>query len=196
MEIIFATTNKHKIEEIQYLCPGFIRLKSLHDLGFYEALPETCDTIKDNALQKATYIFERYHQPVFAEDTGLEVEALGGAPGVFTARYAGDGASSQQNISKLLHVMKDIKERKARFVTYIAFVNATGESFLFEGICNGEITESPIGSEGFGYDPVFKPHNSQKTFAQMSMDEKNIFSHRRKAFSSFLDFLILQHKLS
>lgn len=189
MEIIFATGNAHKVKEIQSLCPDFIQLKSLREIGFANDIPETSPTISGNSLQKATFIFERMQKAVMAEDTGLEVEALNGLPGVNTARYAGLNATFEDNIRKLLSELNGKTNRNARFITVITFIDNSGTLHQFEGICDGEILLEKKGNDGFGYDPVFQPKGSIKSFAQMQLQEKNGFSHRAKAFQQFVDFL-------
>lgn len=189
MEIIFATGNEHKVNEIQSLCPDFVQLKSLKQIGFIEAVPETSPTIAGNSLQKATFIFQKTFKPVMAEDTGLEVVALKGLPGVNTARYAGVNASFEDNIRKLLNELQGETIRDARFITVITFIDELGKVHQFEGICEGEILLEKAGEKGFGYDPVFKPKGSDKSFAQMELQEKHLFSHRAKAFQQLMNFL-------
>ena len=189
MEIVFATGNAHKVYEIQALCPSYIQLKSLKEIGFTEEIPETSPTIAGNSLQKANYIFERIQQAVIAEDTGLEVEYLQGLPGVNTARYAGENATAEDNIQKLLQALGSQKNRTARFVTVITFIERSGVVHQFEGTCEGEILLQKSGSKGFGYDPVFQPKGSSHSFAQMNLSQKNKYSHRAKAFRQFQAFL-------
>ncbi|MDR2848766.1 MAG: RdgB/HAM1 family non-canonical purine NTP pyrophosphatase [Bacteroidales bacterium] len=191
--LIFATANPHKLEEVQAMLPAHIRLRSLADIGFRGDIPETEPTLEGNALQKARYIFERFAQPCFSDDTGLETEALNGAPGVYSARYAGVTGSqaekAQANMSKLLVALSDADNRKARFRTVIAYIDASGSAHIFEGIVNGVISESPQGATGFGYDPVFIPDGYNVSFAQMPIDEKNRISHRAKAFGQFAKWI-------
>lgn len=186
--LCFATNNIHKTEEIRALLGPFFVLKNLKDIGCTEELPETQSTIEGNALQKARYVFDHYHVPCFADDTGLEVESLNGEPGVFSARYAGEHRSDQDNITLLLSKLPNQKNRKARFKTVIAWIDE-GEIQTFEGVIHGTIVESPKGSGGFGYDPVFKPEGSDKTFAEMALAEKNLISHRALAVKKLVNFL-------
>lgn len=193
--IIFATNNAHKLKEISDLLGYDFHLKSLKDIGFSGDIPEEQPTLEGNALDKAKYIVERYDVSCFADDTGLEVEALKGEPGVFSARYAGTVAEhgseekrSQANIEKLLANLKNNPNRKARFRTVIAYID-NGKSHLFEGIVNGQIIEEKRGTDGFGYDPVFVPDGFSQTFAEMPLSEKNKISHRARAFAKFIAFL-------
>ncbi len=188
MRLVFASQNLHKLEEIKPLLPPSAELVSLADLNFNEEIPETSPTISGNALQKAHYIFDRFNRPCFADDTGLEIEALGGRPGVYSARYSGEGKSAEDNIQKVLQELTGEKNRKANFKTVIALVGL-GEPLLFEGIISGSITEEKRGTNGFGYDPVFLPEGSARTFAQMSMEEKNKLSHRSLAVKKFVEYL-------
>jgi XTP/dITP diphosphohydrolase len=191
-DILFATANAHKILEIASLLGPEYRLKSLAELGIKEDIPEDGDTLEENALAKARFLFERFGIPCFADDTGLEVAVLGGAPGVRSARYAeasGDMmARSAANIRKLLEALSRHTDRNARFRTVIAYLDGEKE-WLFEGIVNGTILEEPTGSGGFGYDPVFVPQGSARSFAEMSLEEKNALSHRARALKQFLAFL-------
>lgn len=180
-KLVFATNNAHKIKELQRIAGDKITILSLADIGCTEEIPETADTIAGNARIKAEYVSNRYNVDCFADDTGLEVEALGGAPGVHTARYATiEGHDTLKNNELLLKNMIGKKNRKARFVTIIALVE-NGKTLFFEGICPGEITEVAEGKNGFGYDPVFRPDGSPYTFAEMTDDQKNLISHRGKA---------------
>ena len=188
MELVFATNNKHKLDEIKAAIDKSIRIVSLDEMNIREEIPETQETIEGNAIQKARYIFEKYKINCFADDTGLEVEALNGRPGVYSARYAGENCTFRDNVNKLLGEMQNKKNRSAKFRTIIAFVN-NGEVNTFEGSVDGEITEDAAGNEGFGYDPVFKPSGFATTFAQMSQEEKNGISHRGKAVSKFVEYL-------
>ncbi|MCM4161161.1 non-canonical purine NTP diphosphatase [Antarcticibacterium flavum] len=188
MKLIFATHNKNKLQEVQALMPQSIELLSLDDIGCFEEIPETADTIDGNAILKADHIKEHYRLDCFADDTGLEVEALHGAPGVYSARYAGEGKSNEDNVQKLLEELKDEDNRRAQFKTVIA-LNLHDHQFLFQGICTGTITREKRGDKGFGYDPVFQPDGSNKTFAQMSMEEKAILSHRGKALRDLIEYL-------
>jgi XTP/dITP diphosphohydrolase len=186
--LIFATNNLNKLREVQDIVTTGIKLLSLKEIDFSDTLPETSQTIEDNALQKAKYLYGRTHQNCFADDTGLEVEVLNGAPGVYSARYAGENASDNDNIKKLLKEMKGENNRKARFKTIIALI-IDGKEYLFEGIVNGVIVTEPIGSAGFGYDPVFIPEGHSSTFAQMSLEDKNKISHRAMAFKKLAEYL-------
>lgn len=188
MELIFATNNQHKATEINSLLGQNWAVKSLADLNFNEEVPETGDTLEDNALEKARYIHQLWGKNCFADDTGLEVEALHGAPGVFSARYAGEDKDSSKNINRLLEELKGQSNRKARFRTVIALI-IEGREFLFEGIVNGQILENREGNGGFGYDPVFKPDEADVSFAQMPLSEKNLISHRARAMKKLTDFL-------
>ena len=191
--MIFATANRHKLEEVQAMLPVFLHIKTLSDIGFTDDIPETEDTIEGNALLKVRHIFDLYGEPCFADDTGLEVEALDGAPGVYSARYAGVEGSSEirakANMTKLLLNLAGQTNRKARFRTMIAYIDADNKSHLFEGVVNGVIIEETVGNEGFGYDPVFVPDGYDITYAQMSLSEKNMISHRAKAFRKFAEAL-------
>lgn len=188
MNILFATNNKHKLEEVQNLLPEGFAIKTPHDCGITEEIPETADTLEGNALMKARYLFDRSNLNVFADDTGLEVEALGGAPGVRSARYATDGHDPEANNRLLMKNLDGAKSRKAQFRTVIALI-LDGEEFLFEGIVHGEIATSYSGSEGFGYDPIFIPEGESRTFAEMSIDEKGEISHRGRATRKLVEFL-------
>lgn len=189
--LVFATNNAHKLREMRQLVGDSIELLSLADIGCKEELPETSDTIKGNAIQKATYVSEHYGVDCMADDTGLEVEALGGAPGVHTARYASaEGHDSRSNMELLLHNLRDAVNRNARFVTVIAHVQVKGTTQCYEGICNGTIATEPRGTAGFGYDPVFIPEGQPLTFAQMDDSQKNAVSHRGRASRLFADSFI------
>ena len=188
MDIVFATHNRHKSEEAcQILGPRWT-LRNLHDLGQTEEIPETADTLKGNALQKAQYVYDKYHLSCFADDTGLEVEALGGQPGVYSARYAGEHCTFADNVRKLLHEMEGKSNRRACFKTVVALI-LDGETHFFEGRVDGTIIESPRGEEGFGYDPVFVPDGFTETFAEMSAEQKNKISHRGRAMAKLIEFL-------
>ena len=188
-QLVFATANKHKFEEVRAILPDGLQLKSLSSIGFTGDIPETEATIEGNAVLKARYVSKIYMMPCFADDTGLEVEALNGAPGVYSARYADIEGSqevrSKANINKLLCELAGKTNRKARFRTVIAYVDINHETHIFEGVVNGSITETALGNEGFGYDPVFMPDGYDLTFAQMPLSEKNLISHRAKAFQKF-----------
>jgi XTP/dITP diphosphohydrolase len=194
--IIFATNNKHKLEEVRNLLGNSFVLKSLNDIGFSGDIPETQPTLEGNALQKAKFIFDKYNIPCFADDTGLEVESLKGEPGVYSARYSGtlekfgtEEKRSKENINKLLLNLESKSNRNARFRTVIAFIDNSGSPFYFEGIVNGTIINELKGNKGFGYDPVFIPDGYNITFAEMPLSEKNKISHRARAFSKLIHFL-------
>ena len=188
MKIVFATNNLDKIKEVQSLIPSHITLISLKSIGCHEEIPETKDTIKENAIQKASYVKEHYGLNCFADDTGLEVTALNGAPGVYSARYAGPEKCSESNMSLLLSKLKPMSDRSAQFKTVIA-LNYNGKLFTFEGVCKGEITKQKKGSGGFGYDPIFKPYEEIYTFAELSLDRKNQIGHRGKAVTNLVNHL-------
>ncbi len=182
--LIFATNNVNKVIEVKAIVGDAYKIISLQEAGILEEIPEPFETIEANAVHKASFIFNKYNLPCFSEDTGLIVPALNGAPGVKSARYAGEHATAQENIAKLLNNLTEEKNRAAYFKTVIVYY--THEIKLFEGICDGTITKNLAGDTGFGYDPIFIPNGSQLTFAQMTMDEKNRFSHRKKAMKAFL----------
>ncbi|MFL9843334.1 non-canonical purine NTP diphosphatase [Flavobacterium rhizosphaerae] len=188
MKLVFASNNKNKIEEIKHQLPGDIELLSLEDIGCFEEIPETATTIEGNAILKADYVTKNYGYNCFADDTGLEVTALNGAPGVYSARYAGEAKDANANMDKLLAELKTAKDRSANFKTVIA-LNLNGSQYLFTGIVNGIITEEKTGDKGFGYDPVFKPEGKNLTFAQISLQEKTAMSHRGRAVKKLIDFL-------
>lgn len=188
MKLIFASSNKNKFIEVEKIIPKNIKLGNLIELNFFEEIPEKEDTIEGNATFKANYINSKFNVNVFADDTGLEVQALDGKPGVHSARYAGNECNSEKNITKLLKELKNIKNRKARFKTIIALV-LNKKSYQFEGIINGEILLSKKGENGFGYDPIFKPDGYQKSFAELSIDVKNKISHRALAINKLIDFI-------
>jgi XTP/dITP diphosphohydrolase len=189
MNIVFATNNSNKIKEVQALLPSYIKLVRLEEIGCVEDIPETQDTIEGNAIQKADYIKTHYGLDCFADDTGLEVMALDGAPGVYSARYAGPQRNADDNMNLLLSELASKDNRSARFKTVIA-MHFQGEFITFEGICEGEITKSKTGTEGFGYDPIFQPKSFEKTFAEISLDEKNRIGHRGKAVSKLVTYFI------
>ncbi len=192
MKLVFATHNQNKFTEVQTLMPGHVELLSLNDIGCHEEIPETANTIDGNAILKAEYVNRHYGYNCFADDTGLEVSSLNGAPGVFSARYAGPAKSDQANMKKLLEDMKDIEDRSARFKTAIA-LSLRGNQNLFLGICEGTITQEPRGEKGFGYDPVFQPIGLQETFAEMSLSQKSEIGHRGKAMRQLLQYLSLNN---
>lgn len=188
MKLVFATHNKNKFKEIESLLPSNIQLLSLDDIGCTEEIEETGTTIDENAIIKAKYVKENYKYDCFADDTGLEVDELGGEPGVYSARYAGKEKSNEANIQKLLKNLEGKENRNAHFKTVIA-LTLNGHETLFTGICEGKIIKEKKGSEGFGYDPVFLPKGYQQTFAEMSLAEKSSISHRAKAFTQLIDYL-------
>lgn len=188
MKLVFASNNKNKIQEIQALVPNTIQIVSLEDIGCTEDIPETADTIEGNAILKANYVTEKYGYNCFADDTGLEVDALNGAPGVYSARYAGEQKDANDNMDKLLSELEDKSNRKANFKTVIA-LNLNGKQNLFTGIINGKIIEEKIGTNGFGYDPIFVADGYEKTFAELTMEEKSTISHRGIAVKELILFL-------
>ena len=188
MKLVFATNNKNKILEVQQLLPESIEIISLESIGCFEEIPETADTIQENAIMKANYVTRNYGYDCFADDTGLEVDALNGEPGVFSARYAGEQRNSEDNMNKLLKALSDKTNRNAQFKTVIA-LNLKGEQHLFTGIARGKITLGKTGNQGFGYDPIFQPEGFEASFAQLSLEEKGIISHRGKATEQLIAFL-------
>ena len=188
MQLVFATNNQNKLKEVQALVPKHIKLLSLDDILCIEDIPETQSTIKGNAIQKAEYVKTNYGYDCFADDTGLEVEALNGEPGVFSARYAGPQRNADDNMNKLLLELEDKDSRKAQFKTVIA-LHLNGTLQTFTGICKGEITSEKQGDKGFGYDPIFKAKGYDKTFAEISLEEKNKIGHRGKAVKQLVEFL-------
>ena len=192
MKLVFASNNQNKIQEIQALVPKNIQIVSLEDIGCTEDIPETADTIEGNAILKANYVTEKYGYDCFADDTGLEVDTLNGAPGVYSARYAGKQKDANDNMDKLLSELKDKSNRKANFKTVIA-LNLNGKQNLFTGIINGKIIEEKFGSNGFGYDPIFVAEGYEKTFAELTMEEKSTISHRGIAVKELILFLQKQN---
>ncbi len=188
MELVFATNNAHKVKEIQSILGDEFRLLSLNDIGCDEDIPEEQETLEGNASQKAFYVYDKYGYNCFADDTGLEIDALNGEPGVYSARYAGEEKSSEANIQKVLTKLAKINNRNARFRTVISLV-INGKEVLFEGIVNGEILTEKRGDEGFGYDPVFKPEGKNQSFAEMELSEKNKISHRGRAVQKLVEYL-------
>jgi XTP/dITP diphosphohydrolase len=205
-KIVFATNNKHKLEEIRSILGEEFEVLSLSDIGCHEDIPETSDTLEGNAIQKAQYVFDKYDYACFADDTGLEVEALGGEPGIYSARYAaldGDDSishDSEANMAKLLRKLEGIENRKARFRTVIALITTKDNSpsligregvglLLFEGIVNGSIISERRGGEGFGYDPIFQPEGYDQTFAELGSEIKNHISHRARAVEKLAHYL-------
>ena len=209
MKIVFATNNQHKLDEIRAILGTKVEVVSLADIGCHEDIPETGQTLEENALQKAEYVYNKYHLSCFADDTGLEVEALNGAPGVYSARYAsmnvpngspiGISHDSEANMARLLRELQDKDNRKARFRTVIALIEkrdvcpcgctSVKQIHRFEGIVDGEITRQKSGVEGFGYDPIFKPEGYDKTFAELGADTKNKISHRARATQKLAEYL-------
>jgi XTP/dITP diphosphohydrolase len=190
MKLIFASHNEHKTTEIRQLLPPDIQLLSLNDLNYHDEIEESAATLEGNAMLKATHVFTLFKLPCFADDSGLEVEALDNRPGVYSARYAGEPKNDDRNIAKLLDDLKGSTNRSARFRTFITLILPT-TTLSFEGIIEGEITREKKGSNGFGYDPVFQPIESSITFAQMSMEQKNTISHRSLALEKMISFLSL-----
>lgn len=193
IELIMATNNAHKLEEVRQILGNKFLVKGLADIGCHEDIPETAETLEGNALQKVRYVHERYKVNCFADDTGLEVEALKGAPGVYTARFGqlngyGESHDAEANIACLLNKLQGEQNRKAQFRTAIALI-LNGEEHLFEGVVKGEILTSKSGEAGFGYDPVFAPEGHKESFAQMSATEKNAISHRGRAMQKLEQFL-------
>ncbi|MDB3905210.1 RdgB/HAM1 family non-canonical purine NTP pyrophosphatase [Crocinitomicaceae bacterium] len=188
MKLIFASHNENKVVEIQNLLGEGFTLLSLKELSFHDDIPETGGTLEENSIIKADTVFERFQMPCFADDTGLEVDVLGGEPGVYSARYGGEDKNADKNMNLLLKKLQGNSNRSARFRTVITY-RIHDETHQFEGVIEGNIISEKIGDYGFGYDPIFIPKGSQKTFAQMSTDEKNQFSHRSKAFEKLRSFL-------
>lgn len=188
MKLVFATNNRHKLQEVRDIVGNRVEVLSLSDIDCYDDIPETADTLQGNALIKARHIFEKYGLDCFADDTGLEVEALGGAPGVYSARYAGEECDSEANMQKLLHNMAGETNRNAQFRTVIALI-VNGSEVLFNGIVKGSIATGKMGDSGFGYDPVFIPEGYNESFAQMSGEMKNSISHRFRATEQLGNYL-------
>lgn len=189
-KLVFATNNVHKLEEIRAILGDKVEILSLNDIDCHADIPETADTLQGNAALKAQYIYDNYGLDCFADDTGLEVEALNGAPGIYSARYAGgEGHDSEANMKKLLSEMQDKDNRKARFRTVICLIE-DGKEHFFEGIVNGSIIRERKGGAGFGYDPVFVPDGYSETFAEMGNDEKNKISHRARAVQKLCEYLL------
>jgi len=188
MKLVFATNNLHKLKEVQEMLSNSMEVLSLKDIGCFEDIEETESTLEGNAKLKADYITKKYGFDCFADDTGLEVEALDGKPGVYSARYAGEHGNAEKNMEKLLVELQNKLSRKAKFRTIIA-LNITNKQYLFEGICDGEILNEKTGVKGFGYDPIFKPSNASCSFAEMNSEEKNIISHRGIAIQKLVQFL-------
>ncbi len=187
-ELVFATNNLHKLEEIRHAVGEKFKILSLTDIGFLEEIPETGITLKENASLKSHYIFKKYNRNCLADDTGLEIDALGGRPGVYSARYAGPEHDSVKNTEKVLAELSGIQNRQARFRTIISLIIGGNELF-FEGVVEGFITERKSGTGGFGYDPIFMPIGYNLTFAEMGLEEKNLISHRGKAVMKLIEYL-------
>jgi len=188
MRLIFASNNQHKIEELKAFCKNVIDIVSLKDAGIDIDIPEPHDTLEENASEKSWTIYKLTKQDCFSEDTGLEIEALNGEPGVKSARYAGESRSFKDNIEKVLNKLSSHSNKRARFRAVISLI-IDGKETQFEGICPGKIFEAPTGVEGFGYDPIFIPDGSKRTFAEMSIEEKNQFNHRTKAATKLVAYL-------
>lgn len=188
MQLVFASNNQNKIKEIQLLLPQSIQILSLSAIGCFEEIPETADTIEGNAILKANYVTEKFGYNCFADDTGLEVETLNGEPGVYSARYAGEQKDANDNMDKLLLNLQDTSNRTAQFKTVIA-LNLNGKQTLFTGIIKGKIIEEKVGANGFGYDPIFVADGYDKTFAELTIEEKSVISHRGLAVKQLVDFL-------
>ena len=188
LQLVFASSNKNKIKEIQQLVPSDIQILSLEDIGCDVDIPETADTIEGNAILKANYVTKNYGYPCFADDSGLEIDALNGEPGVYSARYAGLQRNDDDNMSKVLANLQNQTNRRANFKTVIA-LNMNDEQHLFTGIINGEIIHEKRGTNGFGYDPIFVAETYDKTFAELSMEEKSAISHRGRAVKQLISFL-------
>ncbi len=188
MQLVFASNNQNKIKEIQQMLPESITILSLEDIGCTEEIAETADTIEGNAILKANYVTEKYGYDCFADDTGLEVDALNDEPGVYSARYAGEHKNADDNMNKLLTNLENKTNRKAQFITVIA-LNINKNQHLFTGIVKGNIIKEKIGNQGFGYDPIFTAENDNRTFAELSIEEKAVISHRGIAVKQLIDFL-------
>ena len=187
MKLVFATNNKHKLREVQELLPEGIEVLTLRDIGCEEEIEETAETLEGNAKIKSDHVKNTYGYDCFADDTGLEVSALSGAPGVYSARYAGENVTFEDNVNKMLNELQGVTNREARFRTVVS-LNWKGKQYFFEGICDGRIEEKKSGDQGFGYDPIFTPEGYQKTFAEMSSEEKGKISHRGKAIQKLVSF--------
>lgn len=188
-KLVFATNNRHKLEEVSAMTGGTVKIVSLAEIGCHDDIPETADTFQGNALQKAAYVYEHFGLPCFADDSGLEVDCLGGIPGVLSARYAGEHGNSEANIAKLLDAMKGSENRKADFKTVVALILPDGKTEFFEGRVDGVITMEKRGEGGFGYDPIFIPNGYDKTFAELGENIKNKISHRAKAIAALCEYL-------
>ncbi len=191
-KLVFATNNLNKIKEVQSMLPDSIQIMSLESIGCLEDIPETANTIEGNAIQKANYVTEKYGYDCFADDTGLEVEALHGEPGVDSAHYSGPQRNAADNMDKLLKNLDNQSNRNAQFKTVIA-LNLKGKQHLFTGIAEGKITLEKMGNQGFGYDPIFQPNGFTETFAELTLEQKGQISHRGKATKQLIDFLSYEH---
>ncbi len=189
MKLVFVTNNPHKIKELQSILGNSFNILSLKDINCFEEIPENSDTLEGNASEKSLYVYNKYKINCFADDTGLEIEALNGKPGVYSARYAGEDKNSVANMQKVLNEMKGINNRKAFFRTVISLI-IKGKETQFEGIVHGKIIKIPRGKSGFGYDPIFQPEGFSTTFAEMDLSVKNKISHRGKAVNKLVQFLI------
>lgn len=187
-EIVFATNNNHKLKEVSDLLENKYKVLSLKDIGCFEEISETADTLQGNALIKARYVYERYGKACFSDDTGLEVEALNNAPGVYSARYAGEDKDAEANMNKLLAELQDQTNRRAQFRTVVVLI-IDGKEYLFEGKVEGDISTQKVGTHGFGYDPIFVPKGYDKSFAELALGEKNEISHRARAVKKLIAFL-------
>lgn len=187
-KIVFATNNQHKLSEVRDIFEEKFKVVSLAEINCNEDIPETAETLEENAALKAQHVYENYQLDCFADDTGLEIEALGGKPGVFSARYAGEPSNSEKNVEKILKEMHEIENRNAQFRTVICLIEDGKKSF-FEGIIKGTISKSPSGNNGFGYDPIFIPYGYDKCFAELSSEEKNKISHRALAVNKLTEYL-------
>lgn len=190
MKLVFATSNQNKASEVASMLPDHFEILTLKDIGQLEEVPETCPTIQGNAIQKSTFIFEKFETSCFADDTGLEITALNGEPGVFSARYAGEQRKDQDNMALVLEKLQTESDRSAQFRTVIS-LNINDIQLTFEGIVKGTILKDGRGTNGFGYDPIFEPENCGKSFAEMNMNEKNSYSHRARAFAKMIEYLSL-----
>lgn len=188
-QLVFATNNAHKLDEVRNILGDTFEILGMAQIGCHDDIEETADTFAGNALIKARYIKEKYGYDCFADDSGLEIEALGGAPGVYSARFAGEGHNSEKNMDKVLSLMQGKSNRNARFCTVVALVTGEGE-YMFEGEIKGEILDERRGEGGFGYDPIFRPENETLTFAEMGDDRKNAISHRARAVKKLAEFLL------
>lgn len=188
MKICFATNNANKLKEINQILGDGFEIVSLQEIGCHEELPETHETLEENSHEKAEYVYTRYQVPVFADDTGLEVDALGGEPGVYTAMYAGMDRNANKNMQKVLHGLQGKTDRSAAFRTIITYIDESG-TYAFEGKVSGQIAQGQQGAEGFGYDPIFIPEGYSETFAELPASEKNKISHRKRAIEKLVDFL-------